>query len=208
MVQVMRYSNCRAEDAVSLRGCDLRTAGDVWEYRPASHKHQWREEDAPTHRRVVHLGPRCQGILRPFLKDDPQAYLFSPQDARAEYQARRAAARKSKRTPSESRRKRSSRPPAVTRDLLHGELLPAGDSARLRQAGGTALDGAAGATHAGRVGARATAPGALRRRWVTRSRQPNSTPSATATWPAASPGSSANRLGGLRRRGAVIMTSG
>jgi hypothetical protein len=49
MVQIMRYSNCRAEDAVAMRGCDLRMEGDVWEYRPANHKNSWREEEAPQH---------------------------------------------------------------------------------------------------------------------------------------------------------------
>jgi integrase len=111
----MRYSNCRAEDAVIMRGCDLTMKGDVWEYRPASHKNQWREESSPTHKRVVQVGPRCQEVVRPFLKADLQAYLFSPRESRAAYQAQRAAARKTKRTPSELRRKRkpsASRAPA------------------------------------------------------------------------------------------------
>jgi integrase len=107
MVQLMRYSNCRAEDAVVLRGGDLAMTGDVWEYRPASHKNQWREEMSAVHERLVYLGLRCQEVLRPFLKKDRQAYLFSPQESRAAYQARRAALRTSKRTPSElSRRPR------------------------------------------------------------------------------------------------------
>jgi integrase len=110
MVQVMRYANCRAEDVVTMRGCDLTMRGEVWEYRPASHKNQWREEHSPIHKRVVCLGPRCQEIARRFLKADLLAYLFSPRESRAEYQTRRAAARKSKRTPSELRRRRKARP--------------------------------------------------------------------------------------------------
>jgi hypothetical protein len=111
MVQLMRFSNCRAEDAVILRGCDLTMACDVWEYRPAGHKNLWREADSPIHKRVVYLGPRCQEVIRPFLKADPQAYLFSPKESRADYQARRAAQRKTKRTPSEQRRKRTGKSP-------------------------------------------------------------------------------------------------
>jgi len=110
MVEIMRYSNCRAEDAVIMRACDLTMKGEAWEYRPESHKNQWREENSPIHKRVVCLGPRCQEIVRPFLKADLQAYLFSPKESRAEYQTRRAAARKTKRTPSELRRKGKVKP--------------------------------------------------------------------------------------------------
>src|SRR5262249_13096997 len=111
MVQLMRFSNCRAEDAVLMRGCDLTMAGDVWEYRPAGHKNSWREADCPTHKRIVFLGPRCQEVIRRFLKADAQGYLFSPRESRAEYEARRASQRKTKRTPSELRRKRTARNP-------------------------------------------------------------------------------------------------
>jgi integrase len=44
------------------------------------------------------------------LKTDLQAYLFSPREAKAVYQAKRAAQRRSKRTPSELRRKRRLNP--------------------------------------------------------------------------------------------------
>jgi integrase len=116
MVQVMRYSNCRAEDAVLLRGCDLTMKGDTWEYRPATHKNRWREESSPVHARIVHLGPRCQEIIRPFLKADLQAYLFSPREARAEYQAQRALSRMTKRTPSELSRRPKANPKRAPQD--------------------------------------------------------------------------------------------
>jgi integrase len=111
MVQIMRFSNCRAEDAVILRGCDLTMAGDVWEFRPAAHKNLWREPDSPTHKRIVFLGPQCQEVIRPFLKADPQHYLFSAKESRAEYEAQRASQRKTKRTPSELRRRRTAKCP-------------------------------------------------------------------------------------------------
>jgi integrase len=116
MVQLIRYSNCRAEDAVLLRGCDLRTDGEVWVYRPPSHKNQWREEDSEIHERVIHLGPRAQDTIRPFLGRDPQAYLFSPREARAEYQALRASRRTTRRTPSELRRGRKRCPRRAPRE--------------------------------------------------------------------------------------------
>lgn len=113
MIQLMRYSNCRAEDAVILRACDVKMDGDVWTYRPATHKNQWRVDTrtmSSVHDRVIPLGPRCQDVIRQFLGGDPQAYLFSPRASRAEYQSRRAAERKTKRTSSELYRKRKANP--------------------------------------------------------------------------------------------------
>jgi len=112
----MRFSNCRAEDVVTMRGCDLTMKGDLWEYRPASHKNQWREEASDIHKRVVYLGRRCQEVIRPFLKSDLQAYFFSPREGRAEYQAQRAAQRKTEPTPSELRRPRKKNPKNAPRD--------------------------------------------------------------------------------------------
>jgi integrase len=105
MVQVMRYSNCRAEDVVNLRGSDLKIDGDVWAYTPATHKNAWRG-----HERVIYLGPQAQEVIRPFLRTDLGAYLFSPAEALEEHHARRRAQRKSKRTPSELKRQRKPAP--------------------------------------------------------------------------------------------------
>jgi len=110
MILVMRYSNCRAEDAVLMRRCDLTMKGDVWEFRPSTHKNEWREEVSSIHKLVVYLGPRCQEIIRPFLKADLQAYLFSPKESRAAFLAERASLRKTKRTPGELRRQRKKNP--------------------------------------------------------------------------------------------------
>lgn len=111
MVQIMRYSNCRAEDVVIMRTCDIEVDGQIWVYRPEAHKNQWREEQSDIHQRAVLLGQRCQEILKPFLKpEQPEAYLFSPREAKATFQAERAATRKSKRTPSELKKKRKKNP--------------------------------------------------------------------------------------------------
>jgi len=42
----------------------------------------------------VYLGPHAQQIIKPWLKTDLHAYLFSPAEARAWHQAQRAANRK------------------------------------------------------------------------------------------------------------------
>ncbi len=68
-----------------MRGCDLTPGEPNWEYRPAWHKTAWRGKD-----RVIIVGPKAQEILRPFLKADPQAYLFDPRDVVEAHHAERA----------------------------------------------------------------------------------------------------------------------
>src|SRR5262249_10449505 len=72
MVQLMKFSNCRAEDAVILRGRDLRRDGEVLIYQPARHKNQWREEDSEVHERVIYLGAKAQAAILPLLIADPE----------------------------------------------------------------------------------------------------------------------------------------
>jgi integrase len=60
-----------------MRGCDLNMAGEVWEYRPQTHKTEHHGRD-----RMVFIGPKGQGIIREYLMTDLQAYLFSPLDGR------------------------------------------------------------------------------------------------------------------------------
>lgn len=90
MVKLQAFSGMRPGEVVAVRPCDVNRDGDVWEYRPATHKteHHGRE-------RVVFLGPRSQRVLAPFLDNRPaEAYCFSPADAVAERQAARHAGRR------------------------------------------------------------------------------------------------------------------
>jgi hypothetical protein len=80
---------------MAMRSADLTMTGPVWVYRPAKHKNRHRGRE-----RVIYLGPRSQEIIRPFLKTDLQAYLFSPREYVEALHARRAAERKTRRTPS------------------------------------------------------------------------------------------------------------
>jgi integrase len=91
-----------------MRAIDLSMTGPVWAYRPAGHKNRHRGLD-----RVIFLGPQAQEVVRPFLTASLQAYLFSPRACVESLRARRAAARKTKRTPSELRRKRKAKPHRV-----------------------------------------------------------------------------------------------
>ena len=56
------------------------------------------------------MGPKAQQVLRPWLKDDPTAYLFSPAEAVAIRYAERRRDRKTKVQPSQAARKKKARP--------------------------------------------------------------------------------------------------
>jgi hypothetical protein len=88
-----------------MRTIDVDTSGRVWIYTPKSHKteHHGRE-------RRIHLGPAAQEILRPWLRPELTAYLFSPREAMDELQIGRRKARRTPLTPSQRNRKREPRP--------------------------------------------------------------------------------------------------
>src|SRR3712207_5681132 len=77
-----------------MRGCDLDTSGDIWLFRPESHKNEHRDDGDGTHERVIYFGPRAREIVERHLKPNPQAFLFSPADAEAERLAKRHENRK------------------------------------------------------------------------------------------------------------------
>jgi integrase len=91
MIEVQRLTGMRPGEVCRMRTCDLDTSGNVWVYTPADHKMLHRDRE-----RIVYIGPRAQAVLRPWLKTDLGAYLFSPAEARAE---RYAAMRKMRKTP-------------------------------------------------------------------------------------------------------------
>jgi integrase len=91
MIELQRLTGMRSGEVIAMRACDLDTAGKVWIYRPAAHKNRWRG-----HERLVFLGPKAQAIVRPFLKPNLQAFLFSPADA---VEAQRAERHRDRTTP-------------------------------------------------------------------------------------------------------------
>jgi integrase len=76
MVQLQLLTGMRPTEVCQMRVRDLQMQGEVWTYRPPSHK----AEHYGKERRVL-LGPRAQAVVRPFLKPDLSAYLFSPREA-------------------------------------------------------------------------------------------------------------------------------
>jgi integrase len=99
MVQLQLLTGMRAGEVMVMRSCDVKVADGVWEYRPADHKGEWRDQD-----RIILLGPKAQTLVRAFLKPDLSAYLFDPRDAVASHHTSRAEGRRSKRTPSERKK--------------------------------------------------------------------------------------------------------
>jgi integrase len=112
MVQVQELAGMRPQDVRNLRTGDLDTTGDVWVFTPWTHK-----TEHHGHLRRIAIGPRAQAILRHFLKpENPSAYVFAPREAVTALRAQRAALRKTKRTPSELRRPRATRPRRAPRE--------------------------------------------------------------------------------------------
>jgi integrase len=83
MIRVQEATGMRPGEVVLMRGCDIDMSGRVWLYRPPSHKTEHHGIE-----RTVYLGPRAQAELRPFLKPNPRAYLFSPKEGRIDLQTR------------------------------------------------------------------------------------------------------------------------
>jgi integrase len=76
MIRLQRLTGCRPEDVCNIRPCDVDTTGDVWLYRPATHKMEHHSRE-----RTVAIGPKAQNILRPYLLRDKEAYCFAPTDS-------------------------------------------------------------------------------------------------------------------------------
>jgi integrase len=81
----------RPGEVTALRTGDVDRSGPVWAFTPRDHKTAHRSRG-----RTVYLGPRAQEVLLPWLKADPDGYVFSPAEAEA---ARNAAKRATRRTP-------------------------------------------------------------------------------------------------------------
>lgn len=118
MIELQRLTGMRPGEVCVMRACDIDTAGKVWQYRPPQHK-----TSRFDHQRVIDLGPKAQQLIRPFLKPDLRAHLFSPAEAEAERHTAQRQARKTLVQPSQvkraerSRRRRRQRPPGESYDV-------------------------------------------------------------------------------------------
>ena len=100
MVQLQLCCGARPGEVTSMRPCDINTDGNVWIYKPDSHKteHHGRK-------RLIYLGPKAQELLRPYLDRVPQAFCFSPAEATKAHRAKLRRNRQSPLTPSQRARK-------------------------------------------------------------------------------------------------------
>jgi integrase len=91
MIQLQRLTGMRPGEVCSMRTIDVDRSGRVWIFTPESHKteHHGRE-------RRIYLGPAAQAILRPWLRPELTAHLFSPRES---VEARRVEQRKRRKTP-------------------------------------------------------------------------------------------------------------
>jgi integrase len=78
MIQIQHLTGARPQEVVALRPCEVDTAGDVWLYRPRSHKTARLDRG-----KVIALGPRAQEVLRPWLDRDPESCCFVPSETSA-----------------------------------------------------------------------------------------------------------------------------
>ena len=89
MVKFQRLTGARPGEICTIRPCDVDTSGDVWRYRPESHKTEHHDRE-----RVICIGPKAQDVLRPYLLRDKTAYCFSPAESERRRLALAHAARK------------------------------------------------------------------------------------------------------------------
>lgn len=99
MVRVQLATGCRPGELCSMRCGDIDRSGPVWLFTPRSHKTAHHG-----HRRTIAIGPKAQLALRPYLKDDPEAFVFSPAEQDTLIKAAKREKRKSKVQPSQQDR--------------------------------------------------------------------------------------------------------
>jgi integrase len=102
MVKFQRLTGCRPSEVCQLRPMDLDRSGEVWRYRPGSHKteHHGRE-------RVIFIGPKAQAVLLCYLQRDAAAHCFSAAESETKRHVEMRARRKSKLTPSQRNRRKA-----------------------------------------------------------------------------------------------------
>jgi len=62
---------CRPGELVTMRPREIDRSESVWVYRPRLHKTMHRGKD-----RIIPIGPRAQLLLKPWLPDDPDQFVF------------------------------------------------------------------------------------------------------------------------------------
>src|SRR5262249_16376303 len=107
MIELQRLTGMRPGEGTGMRSCDIDTSGRVWIYTPSEHKTEHHGKE-----RRVYLGPQAQVILKPWLRTNLTAYIFSPREA---MEARKVRLRQGRKTPVQpSQRNRTKARPKKT----------------------------------------------------------------------------------------------
>lgn len=105
MIRLQLRTAARPGEIRNMRQCEITMDDNIWEYRYQSHKTAHHDKE-----RTIYLGPKAQQILEPFLDKQPDEYLFSPTDAKIEFNELRRKNRKTPLTPSQRRRAPKQKP--------------------------------------------------------------------------------------------------
>jgi integrase len=125
IVELLWLTGARPSEVLTMRTGDIDRTTDpaCWRYRPRKHKNSHRKQS-----RVICLGPRAQAVLSPWLKTDPEAYIFQPREAvaallhfrkkphRTDHQRAKAAAAKRSAAEAQRRTKTGRTKPASSRN--------------------------------------------------------------------------------------------
>ncbi len=71
MVKIQLLMVCRPGELVTMRPRESDRSESVWVYRPRLHKTMHLGKD-----RIIPIGPRAQLLLKPWLPDDPDQFVF------------------------------------------------------------------------------------------------------------------------------------
>lgn len=119
MVEIQFLTGMRSDELTGMTPSHLDRRQEVWFYEPKKHKTAWRGK-----KKFVPIGPRSRALLEPYLEAaaGPAQFIFSPGIAIAEQMQARAAARKTKLTPSAiayRRKQRKTKPRYDSRSYYH-----------------------------------------------------------------------------------------
>ena len=101
MVRLQLLTGMRPGEVCIMRTCDIDTSGPVWIYRPRQHKTAHRGRP-----RTIALGPKAQAVLRPWVRQELEAFLFQPCEAMEAFRNEQRANRKTAVQPSQRNRKK------------------------------------------------------------------------------------------------------
>ncbi|MGP0062106.1 MAG: tyrosine-type recombinase/integrase [Isosphaeraceae bacterium] len=110
MIETQVFTGARPGEVCRMTTGQIDRTGEIWVYVPSKHKTAGLGKV-----REIAIGPRGQAVLKPWLKANPDAPMFSPVEAVERRNAERKASRATPSTPSSRARKRKARPKRAPR---------------------------------------------------------------------------------------------